>query len=691
MKKLTIVLFVFCVVVMAGTSYAAPNFDALYDIISKEISEERAYDYTGRIWQYDKWSNLSMWNKSAREVQSIMRDRGFDEALVIPTPADGVTKYGDWTNPIGWDCTRATIEIIEPVGLPDDIRYLSSMTSNPSSLTFFAAPTPEGGLVSELVILPGSDEDALKQIDARGKIILTSANAGGLKKHLKQYGVHGIVYDRPVGPHKDANVWHNTWSDHPGGWMMKGDDSRHGFNFSISENKGAALRKLIADGQTVKARVVIDSRFYTDGSLPYVVGSVKGADPKAGEVLIGGHLFEWGANDNATGCAIMLETVGTLNDLIKRGLLPRPKRTVRVWMGQEMYGSLPFTERYIENLRKTVAVVACDTPTPAYDQLSSTVKIFENPALSPTYTDAVYTDFFRSYYRKIRSNKIVLNEPFEGGTDTYFVEPLIGAPTNFLYMENGTWLHHNSRDTLEMVDKRSLRDLCLVNAIYLYYMADAGIENIHEIADLTFAWGTDDILDTSAEMRARIATAGNGVALGRLLTDGSKQIAFRTALREQGVMSILRLMDDDNKDAAKKILDGYQRDTAELGKLAGKQFNSAVKASAKRRSLKIEKYARTPESWDNEAAKLYPKALKFGTLTLESIDPEEWTPITHSPRWWSTRNWPAAAYWWCDGTRNLIEVRNKVELEAGKEMKGFDLVAYFNLLEKHGLVEYVKQ
>ncbi len=690
MKQFALTIVILLAMGSCLTVSASPTFDELYKVLSDEISGERAYEYTARLLQYEKWCNLPMWNKSAREVQTIMGERAFDEALLIPTPADGVTKYGDWTNPIGWDCKSASIEIIEPEGLPDDLRYLSSYQSNPSSLTFFAAPTPKEGLEAELVILPEASEKGLSAIDASDKIILTDSGAGNLKKYLKKYGVHGIVYDRAVGPYEDASVWHNTWSDVPGGWLMNANDSRHGFNFSISKRKGEALRKLLAEGKMVKARVRIDSRFYTDGSLPYIVGEVRGSDPDAGEVLMGGHMFEFGAGDNCSGCAIMLETVGTLNELIHRGVLPRPKRTIRVWMGQEMYGSLPFTERYIENLKNTVAVVACDTPAPPYELLSSTVRIYKNPALCPTYTDAVYTDFFKRYYRQIGVNKVVLNPSFEGGTDTYFAEPLIGAPTNFLYMENGTWLHHNSRDTMQMIDKRSLKDLCLVSAIYLYYMADAGMNNLGSIADLTFAWGADDILESSAAMRSRIDEAEDGAALGRLLDEGVKQIAFRTALREKGVMSILRLVADGRKKEAEGILNAYRKDTAELGRVAGRQFEAAVKAAAKRRGIRIVKYRREKEPWEDAAKDIYPKALKYGTLTLESIDPAEWTPITRSPRWWSTRNWPAAAYWWSDGTRSLLDIREMVELEAGRQMEGFDLYAYFRLLERHGLVEFVK-
>ena len=46
--------------------------------------------------------------------------------------------------------------------------------------------------------------------------------------------------------------------------------------------------------------------------------------------------------------------------------------------------------------------------------------------------------------------------------------------------------------------------------------------------------------------------------------------------------------------------------------------------------------------------------------------------------------------WWCDGKRNLNEIKELCELEAGRPMSGFDLVKYYRFLEKNKLVVFVK-
>jgi len=318
------------------------------------------------------------------------------------------------------------------------------------------------------------------------------------------------------------------------------------------------------------------------------------------------------------------------------------------------------------------------------------VKVHMNPDVCPSFTDALYPELFRRYYASIRSNKIVLTAPFEGGTDTYFVESLIGVPTTFIYMENGTGLHHNSRDTIEKVDTRSLRDLCAATALALYFTANTGYEDIPFIAPLTFDRGAAVILQKTREVENRIARAGGGEELGVVLKEGTRAIEYSTGLAVQALRSILRVVEPERRAEAERLLAGYIRNMEELGSLMVRQFDAAVREKAASSSIRIVKPVKKERPRELEAAFLYPRAVKMGTLTLEGIPPEKWQHLTGSPRWWSPRNWAAASYWWCNGTRNLNDIRELVELEAGTRADGFDFVAYYRFLEQHGLVEFVK-
>ena len=145
------------------------DVDELLQVVQRSVSGNRARDYTMRLWQYDKWSTLPMWKKTAREVQTIMRERGYDEAEIVDTPADGVTQYGTWTNPIGWDVKQATLEVIEPANLPDEYRYLCNYLASPTSLNNYSCPTPPEGIETELVLLERSNSEELTSLMHAGK------------------------------------------------------------------------------------------------------------------------------------------------------------------------------------------------------------------------------------------------------------------------------------------------------------------------------------------------------------------------------------------------------------------------------------------------------------------------------------------------------------------------------------------
>ena len=187
-----LLLFACIMNTMTETLFAV-DMDELVEVIQKEISGERAREYTMRLWQYDKWYTLPMMKKAAAEAQMIMKERSFDETEIVNTPSDGITQHGTWTNPIGWDVKQATLEIIEPANLPDEYKYLCNYLQNPTSLIGWSCPTPEDGVVTELVLLENANADALSLIDARGKIVLISSNTGGMKRHLDQNGALGLV------------------------------------------------------------------------------------------------------------------------------------------------------------------------------------------------------------------------------------------------------------------------------------------------------------------------------------------------------------------------------------------------------------------------------------------------------------------------------------------------------------------
>ena len=687
---LTAMLLVVAVPMVKGEPM---KVDDLLTVINREVSGNRARDYVMRLWQYDKWSTLPMWQNTAREAQSIMRERGFDEAEIVKTPADGFTKHGDWTNPIGWDVKQGTLEVIEPAGLPDEYRYLCNYRQNPTSLNNHSCPTPPDGIETELVMLETSTEEALAAANARGKIILVSSSSRGMKRYLDKYGVYGIVSDEIESRNEDfttANQWLNGWSDIPGGWQMNGYDSRNNFGFSISQKKAAYLRGLMREGKTVKVRAVIDSRYITDDYLPYIVGSIRGGELPGEDVIVLSHIFEWGANDDCTGASSDLEAIGALNSLIEQGVLPRPKRTIRMWLGFEKYGSMAYAVNNIERLRTgTIAAVCCDTPAADFDASTTQCSVAMNFNACPSFTDALYPEVVGRYHELFAPTKRFSVIPFATGLDNFFGDPMIGVPLNAISMNNGGHLHHNNMDTIDKVDPRTLQMISAMNAAYLYCLANAGEDDVPYLADLAVTLASKRLLDRADGIVRSVREAGDGAALGKLKSCGPKEMEYYAGIERKAVERITRLVPADRRKAITEYLKGHIGIIDENLDLLNARILTAVKERERETGFKAEDYNEPKGDWEHRAEKIVPRRMKIGTLTLEGIPVDQWRGIRSSPRWWGATNWASASLFWCDGERNLVEIRRLVELEAGSPVTNFDLIEYYTFLEQHGLVEFV--
>ena len=691
-----VILFLCLILVsfsLFSDSGSAEDIDKLMDVICHEISGNRARDYAMRIWQYDKWSTLPMWQKSSEEIRTIMLELGFDEAKVVNTPADGRSKVGTWTNPIGWDVKQATLEVIEPAGLPEEYRYLCNFLDDPTTLGCWSGPTPPEGIETELVLLEESNERALSNVDARGKIILVSSSSRSMKKHLDKHGVVGIVSDEIEGHSKDsvnATDWQNGWTDLPGGWLMTDYDSKNHIRFTISQRKGNYLRDLMRRGRKVRVRAKVDSRYYTDDTLPYTTGYVRGAGSEQEEVMIGGHNHEWGASDNAAGCAAAIEAVGTLNDLIKSGVLPRPRRGFRLVFGNEIYFGLAYSEHNLDRLnKKTVAYLNLDDGGINYDRINSLVELVMNPNCSPSYTDALLEDITRKYFAAYQPQRVVMTSTYKNA-DNLFCDPMIGVPSNWINMNNGNDLHHNSKDTIDKLDTRSLRDISILSALFLYYIADADEDELHHLAEITRDRGMKIILDKYSEMNNRLGNVRDGKSLGELLYGGTTLISYYTELQKKTLFSIERIIPARQKAGAHDYLENYARKIDTFGKLMADQFAETVKEKAKAESIKIVKYKKIDGPWEREAATIIPMRNHIGIYSLQGIPVDEWVEVSGDPHWWGATNLASASLWWCDGKRNLNEIKELCDLEAGHPLRNFDLVKYYRFLEKFDLVEFIE-
>jgi len=633
-------------------------------------------DFVRHVYATDRWFTYPKFQETAEYVKRTMGDIGLKNIEVLGAPADGVSQAGFWTMPLAWDAKSARLEIIEPV-VSSEERILADYQKIPTSLGMWSGPTPPEGLTAEVVELRGADETAIAKMSLQGKLVLTDHNPAGFKWALVKAGAVGAINAFTEDPDlQDGRQWINAWGDN--GWAFtKGSTPL--LSFSISPRQAALVRKLLAEHGTVRVRATVDSRYYS-GVYPYVTGVIPGTGPE--EVMTLGHSSEQGAEDNATGVAAILESLATLNRLIADGKLPPPRRSIRILVMGELYGSMHYIATHPDRMRRTVAAMCMDTPAASYGLAGTEYTFYMNPHVAKSYTDAFILRVAEEYFPAV--GRPWHAHPFMSGTDTYLAEPAVNVPTVWAYSGSGVETHHNSEDTPDRIDPRSLRDIAVVNAAYLYYLADAADEDAVWLAELSQSRGYEQILHSAAPFLDLATSATDAEKLGRTLRDALQHINYSVDRETQAVLSVARLVPGEKREETTKALTPLVEQLRRFGDEQSDRVRRAVRRRAVEMGLSLPAND-VPVPQASEASRIVVRRKRFGTLPLDDLPPDQ-------RRGYPSGAWagvPTAALYWCDGNRNLAEVIHLTQMELGPT--DFDFVGYFRFLRDRGYVDFLRE
>ena len=428
-------------------------------------------------------------------------------------------------------------------------------------------------------------------------------------------------------------------------------------------------------------KATVDSRYYT-GTYPYVTAVIPGGGFE--EVLTLGHSSEQGAEDNATGVAAMLESLATLQRLIAAGKLPPPKRSIRILTMGELYGSMHYIATHAERIRQTKAALCMDTPAASYDLAGTEYTFYMNPRIAASYTDAFILRVAEEYFARVA--RPWHEHPFMTGTDTYLGEPMVNVPTVWGYSGSGVQTHHNSEDTPDRVDPRSLRDITVVNAAFLYYLANAGAPEAMWLAEVSQTRAYEQVLRATAPFIDRIAIATDRHSLGELLAGALDSINYSVDRETAAVSSVLRLVPDAERKRVSATIGPMFETLRRFGEEQQARVRSAVQARAAVLGAADVIQPIAPSLPQAEAASpIVVRRKRFGSLPLDDLPPDQREGYP-SGAWDAV---PTIALYWCDGHRNLAEVMHLTRTELGPT--DFDFVGYFRFLRKHGYVDFLRE
>lgn len=295
--------------------------------LAGELSGSNAKEVIERLSTHHRMRGSGGYAAAAELIRSRLVQAGLQEVDIIALPADGKIFYGTQRSRPAWDASFAELwEQKQESGRWTDGVRIASWADQPLSL---AQDSISGRAEADLVdVGSGAAEADYAGKDVRGKLVLVSGQpSAAAPLAVGKYGAAGIVSwaqnqkQAWWGEDRDLVRWGHldTW-EHPT------------FAFMVSPRQAQAWKERLARGEAVRLRARVEAG-RTPGSYLIPTAIIPGRE-RDKEVLFSCHLDHPnpGANDNASGCAGILEIARGLNALIKSGKLPQPKRTIRfIW------------------------------------------------------------------------------------------------------------------------------------------------------------------------------------------------------------------------------------------------------------------------------------------------------------------------------------------------------------------------
>jgi len=472
-------------------------------MLSNEISGDRAFEHIRWLSHWHRDSGMEGYFKAADYVMKAAKEVGLEEVRFVEQPLPGP----NYTARVG------ELWVVEPVAV--------KLADIGEHAVFLADGSRDADVTAELVYVGEGDDAALKDLDVKGKIVLTSGPPGqAVVTAVRAKGALGVVTYQPSESKSmldapDQIAWSRIDVNTPAG-------GRDTFAFVLPPRRGETLRRMLemkdseedffATGKVVKGgRVVVRAKVDTEvGTAPgrtgFVEAVIRGTRPGVEQIVITAHLQEeqGSANDDGSGCANLLELARVFNKLIREGKVKRPTRDLRFWWTDEIYSEYRYFADKPEEARRILANIHQDM-TGANQSLGSRVQhLIFAPHSRTSYLDALFESVgtylihtnngylaasrqgglprphTRPLYatRGTRQGYNARFVPYFDSSDhMVFVEGAIGIPAVALINWDDPYIH-SSEDDLDKIDQTQLRRnnfLIGAMALFLAYADDADV------------------------------------------------------------------------------------------------------------------------------------------------------------------------------------------------------------------------
>jgi aminopeptidase YwaD len=422
------------------------------------------------------------------------REYGLADAHLEQFPIDGTKPYGLMRSYLGWTVEEARLWEVGPEHL-----LLGDVATDPIRLADYSH---SADVETELVdVGNGTSEADYKDRDVRGKIVLADGVLARVQElAIVAHGAAGIVSDMP----NQTTAWSGLDKTLVR-WGHLNARQAAGFAFMISRQTAEALRTRMQAGEPIVLNAHVKATV-GPGHWTVVTATIPGFDgaspnTEANEIIYSCHLDHErpGANDNGSGCVTILESARVLARLIRTGVLPKPRRTLRFIWGPEVEGTMAFLASHPEIRKRARANIHMDMVGGDFFKNKSVFHVTETPWSLPSFVTDVGATFLdtiraaasgyaagelpaeagivetRAGERGSRNELVADVTPYSAGSDhDDYDSSTIAVPSLYLRDWPDVYIH-TDHDSLEQIDATKLRRVALLGAAsgYAYASVDA--------------------------------------------------------------------------------------------------------------------------------------------------------------------------------------------------------------------------
>jgi aminopeptidase YwaD len=532
--------------------------------ILDEASGERAMHHVLELVPYQRVRPLSEYKadghfRESEVMARFAREYGYSSVAIESFPSQGAL----------YQPTKGQLWMLSPKP-----RKLFDIYDTPVAL---ASNSANGDVTADVIdVGNGARAEDYAGKDVKGKIVLGSAGANALQRlGVFERGAAGVLTyslmradDQP-----DAFMSSSISANAPQG-------ASAGFGWSISARAAREMQTALLAGQKVTLRSVVEAQTFP-GRQEVIHATIQGDGSTQQDVVVSAHVYEGlikqGANDDNSGAAMTLEMGRAYIELVKQGLLPKPRRTIHFLWVQEISGTNAWLNAHKDLEKRIIADLNYDMEGLRLTASGATWLLMRTPDTFPSFLNDVAQNFLE-YVAEIarervryRANGYAPVDPVvsaNGSRDAFYikVDKHYGSSDHSTYMQHGipavifnTWpdyWYHSSQDTPDKLDSTMLKRAAVVSVGAMAVLAGADDPMALRVAADALGRGAERMAANQRKGLGYITDIATGDQLAQALKNARATVRHQANIEKAVVKSSAVLF--SNPEGAVQRLAAYE-------------------------------------------------------------------------------------------------------------------------------------